>query len=338
MICALLFASVLADVKAPPKGILASVNKGENTVSLIKLETGETMIKLAAGVNPQEVVFSEDGLKAVVSNMGKGAAQPGTTLTVIDVLSRKLGGEVELGEHHSPHGLVFLDDDRVLMTSHATDSLVIVNVVTKSIEKAVRTEGKGTHLVVLSPDKKTAYTANVFTGDVSVVDLSGGRVVKRIACGQRAEGISISPDGKLIAVGNMGDNTVSIIDTVKLEVIKTLDGLAGPIRTFFSNDSSKLLVSCAGSGEVAVIDRISLRVTNRISLTKGGQFTLKQGSLPVPMNFERHADGIHFFVAVINADAIAVLNLERMEVVGVAATGALPDGIAWTKGPDKSLL
>lgn len=337
MICSLLFASGLAEVLAPPKGILASVNKGENTVSLIRLETGETMIKLAAGVNPQEVVFSEDGLRAVVSNMGKGASQPGTTLTVIDVLSRKLGGEVELGEHHSPHGLVFLDEDRVLMTSHATDSLVIVNVVTKKIEKAVKTEGKGTHLVVLSPNKKTAYTANVFTGDVSVLDLAEGKVIKRIAAGQRAEGISLSPDGKLVAIGNMGDNTVSIIDTVKLEVIKTLDGLAGPIRTFFSNDGSKLLVSCAGSGEVAVIDRNSLKVIHRISLGRGGKFTLKQGTTPVPMNFERHADGVHIFVAIINADEIAVLNLEKMEVVGTAATGALPDGIAWTKGQEQNL-
>ncbi len=332
MICALLLGSTLSEAKPLPKGILASVNKGENTVSLIRLETGETMIKLASGMNPQEVVFSEDGLKAVVSNMGKGATQPGKTLTVIDVLSRKLGGEVDLGEHHSPHGLVFLDEDRVLMTSHATDSLVVVNVEEKVIERAVKTEGKGTHLVVLSPDKKTAYTANVFTGDVSVIDLALGKTLKRIPAGQRAEGISISPDGKLVAIGCMGDNTVSIIDTVKLEVIKTIEGLAGPIRTFFSNDGLKLLVSCAGSGEVAVIDRISLRVTNRISLCSGGLFTLSQGTAPIPMNFERHADGRHIFVAVINADAIAVINLEKMAVVGKAATGSLPDGIAWTKG------
>lgn len=323
-------ASVVASARPEAEGVLAAVNKGEQTLSLISLRTGQTLAKLPTGPNPQEVVFSPDGKLGVVSNMGQGAQAPGKTLTLIDLPGKKVAGEIDLGEHGAPHGVAFLDDDRVLVTSHATDSLVLVNVRQRKVERALSTEGKGTHLVVLAPDRKRAYTANVMTQDVSVIDLEAWKVLKRIPCGNRAEGIAISPDGKLISVGNVGANTVSVIDAEKLSVVKTLDGLRLPIRTFFTPDGSHLLVSCAEAGEIAVFLVRDLTEVKRISLSGIEGLVPLQGPHPMPMNFEKHASGEYVYVVALNCNAVAILDVEALEVVGAFSTGILPDGIGFS--------
>lgn len=312
------------------EGTLAAVNKAENTLSLIDLTTGKTHAKLPTGPHPQEVVFSPDGSTAVVSNMGHGGANMGRTLTLIDRANQEVKGEIDLADHGAPHGVIFLDKETILYTSHQSDSLVSVNLSAKKVEKAVSSGGKGTHLVVLSPDKKTAYTVNAVSQDVSVIDLASFKLIKRIACEARAEGISISPDGKQVAVGNVGANTVSIIDTVRQEVVKTLEGTLAPIRTFFTSDSSKLLVSCAASGDLAVFDAKTHAEIKRIPLSEIAELKLEPGQKPIPMNFDRHPAGGHLFVVVINANAVVMLNEADLKVEKVFSTGSLPDGIGVT--------
>ncbi len=312
------------------QGTLAVVNKAENTLSLIDLVSGETHVKLPTGPHPQEVVFSPNGQLGVVSNMGRGGAQMGRTLTLIDLANKKVKGEIDLGAHGAPHGVVFQDENTLLYTSHQSDSLVSVNLKVNKIDKVISSEGKGTHLAVLSPDKKTAYTVNAASHDVSVIDLAEGKVKAKIACGLRAEGLSISPDGRQAAVGNVGANTVSIIDTARNQVVKTIEGTLVPIRTFYTSDSSKLLVSCAGSGDLAVFDAKTYKEIQRISLQDVVGLKIEPGQKPVPMNFERHPAGSHLFVAIINADAVVMLNEANLKVEKVYTAGSLPDGIAVT--------
>jgi DNA-binding beta-propeller fold protein YncE len=302
-------------------------------VSLISLSTGQTLVKLPSGPHPQEVVFSLDGRRAIVSNMGTGAAKAGKTLTVVNVETKAIEKSIDLGAHGMPHGLAILDDARVLFTSHFTDSVVVANFLTGAVEKAISSEGKGTHLAVLSPDRKIAYTANVGTGDVSIIDLSQGKVTARLESGPRAEGIAISPDGSLLSVGNMGGDSVSLFDLKTKTKIRTYEGVPVPIRTFFSADGSRLFVSAAGAGQLWSYDLRSQGAPQKLTFAEGSWFTLKGDQGPIPMNFERHSDGRHIFVAIINADAIAVVDAKDMKVVAAVKTGVLPDGIAWSHGP-----
>lgn len=312
------------------EGTLAAVNKAENTLSLIDLATGKTHVKLPTGPHPQEVVFSPDGSLGAVSNMGHGGANMGKTMTLVDLANQKVKGEIDLADHGAPHGVVFLNKDTLLYTSHQSDSLVSINLKVNKIDKVAASGGRGTHLVVLSPDKKTAYTVNAVSQDVSVIDLATWRVTKRIACGVRAEGISISPDGRQVAVGNVGANTVSIIDTAKNEVVKTLEGTLTPIRTFYTSDSKKLLVSCASSGDLAVFDAKSHSELKRIPLSEIAELKIEPGQKAVPMNFDRHPAGGFFFVVIINANAVVMFDEANLKVEKVFSTGNLPDGIGVT--------
>ena len=314
------------------KGTLASVNKGDNTVSLIDLASGKTLVKLGVGPSPQEVTFSPSGKVGLVSNMGlsKPGEGPGKSLSVVSLEQKKILREIPLGDHGAPHGVIFLDEDNALMTSHVSDSIVHINVKEGKIERTLKTEGKGTHLVVLSPDKKMAYAINAFSEDVSVINLSEWKVTQRVKCGSRAEGISISPDGKWIAVGNVGGDSVTVIDAAKLEVVKTLTGLALPIRTFFTSDGVHMLVACANSGELAVFDTKTLTEKKRIKLANAKGVTLTQGLFPMAMKFEADRKNGQIYYVLINADAVAVIDEKSLEVVGILATGSFPDGIGFT--------
>jgi DNA-binding beta-propeller fold protein YncE len=321
---------IMAAVPPAAKGVLGVANKGEDTVWLVDLESGRPFAKLPTGPNPQEVVFTPDGRYAAVTNMGHGARAPGRSLTVVDVGGRKVRKEIDLGRHGAPHGLVMLDEKRVLLTSHATDHLVVVNLETGEVERDMPSGGKGTHLVVLSPDKKIAYAANVSTGDVTVVELATGRLVKSIPTGNRAEGISISPDGRQVAIGNVGAHTVSVIDAERLEVVKTLENTQIPIRTFYTSDGKSLLVACAGTGETAVFATDGFQEKKRIRLGDRRDLELVSGPHPMPMNFDRLPGAGLIYNVVLNADAVIAIDEKTLEIVDVIRTGSLPDGIGVT--------
>ncbi|MCU0317663.1 MAG: beta-propeller fold lactonase family protein [Fimbriimonadaceae bacterium] len=306
--------------------LLASVNKGEDTVSLIDLSSKKELVRLPTGSHPQEVIFVDQGRWAVVSNMGKSPAEPGRSLTVLDVAGRKVAKTIELGDHGMPHGLVALDRQRVMLTSHLTDHLVIVNVGTGKVERSMASGGKGTHLVVLSPDKKLAYAANVATSNVTVVDVASGKVLATIQAGNRAEGISLSPDGKLLAIGNVGANSVTLINTQTNKVDKTLESLAVPIRTFFSSDNQKLFVACAGSGEIAVFTADGSKRLGQIDLQAEKGFKLWTERQPIPMNFDRR--GREIFVVIVNANEVISFDEQSLKITNRWSTGQLPDGIA----------
>ena len=310
-----------------PVPMLLALNKGEDTVSLINMNDGTTIKKLKTGPNPNEVATSPNEEWALISDMGAGQQRPGYTFTVVDLKKKEVARTVDLRPNGAPHGVVWLNDSRVIYTSHMTDSVCIFDFKTDKVIKAIPTEQKGTHLVLPSPDQMRAYAVNAFSNTVTVIDLVEEKVIKQITCGNRAEGISLSPDGGLLACGNVGGDTVSIIDTAKLEVVKTLEDTPGPIRTFFVNEGANLVVSCANTGELAVFKTYDCSLATTIKLGEQKVKIEAQNNHIVPMNFCALPDGRHFLVVLVTSDAVAKVDAKTWEVTQLFKTGPVPDGI-----------
>jgi len=309
------------------KGSLIALNKAEATASLINLASGKTVRTIKTGLGPNEVMVSPSGKVAVISNMGNQT--PDKTLTVVSLPSGDVTRTIDLAENGRPHGIAWLSESRILITSHASDSLVTVNIDAGKVESVIPTGEKGTHMVVLSPDKKRAYASNAFSNSVSVADLASGKIVATIPAGARAEGIAISPDGKTITCGNVGGHTVTVIDTASLKVTHTLPNTASPIRTIWTKDGKSVLVSCPGTGELAVFDPATWKETRRIKLADQA-IKFEMGGQPnlIPMNFAVHEDGRHILVVLVASNAVAVLDTTTMTIVRKYDTGQTPDGIA----------
>ena len=316
-------------------GTLVVLNKGEATASLIDRDTRQEVGVVATGEGPHEAVVSADGRTAVVADYG--AQTPGRTLTVIDLEARAVVRTIDLGEYRRPHGLAWVGDGRLAVTAEVQKSLLVVDVGTGAVERVYETGQEATHMVVVSPDGRWAYTANIASGTVSAIDLHAEPraqgAVRTVATGAGAEGIDVSPDGREVWVTNRGADTVSVVDAASLEVVATVACGRFPIRVKFTPDGGRALVSCAMSGEVAVFDVSQRREVARIAMVEGGDDRsgrMFQTGGPVPIGILIPPEGTQAFIACANADAVVVIDLERLATAGVIPTRREPDGMAFS--------
>lgn len=309
-------------------GTVLVLNKAEDTIWLISSATGLAQAKLSTGPNPNEVAVSPDGSLAAISDMGGGGRPPGSTITLVDIPARKVAKTISIDPHRAPHGIVWLNSDRLVFTSHATDSLNELDVKTGSIIRSIPTGQKGTHLAVVTKDQSTAFAVNAVSGSVTVIDLKAGKAASQIPTGARAEGISLSPDDKLVACGNIGANSVSIIDAKAKKVVHTIEGVGGPIRTLFTRDGRHLAVSSITSGSLEIFSTADWSKTATIPLKDKPVADAAYGQQwPVPMNLALGSDG-SMYVVLVTSHAIAQIDTKTWKVTRTLQTGGLPDGLA----------
>ena len=314
-------------------GTLIVLNKDGASASIIDRVGGKELTRVDTGAGPHEVAVSPDGKIAVVGNYGQ--QQPGHTLTVIDLTSQSIIKTIDLEKYHRPHGIVFMPDGkRVVVTAEVEQKLLVVNIDSGTVEKAIDTNAQGSHMVVLSQDAKRAYVSNIGSGSLTVIDLETATRIKTIETGQGAEGLDISPDGSEVWVGNRGADTISIVSTVSLAVVETLNCATFPIRVKFTPDGKRILISNARSGDVAVFDAKKRTEIARIVMAKDWQPPAGQENLfsqgPVPIGILIPPDGKHAYVANTNVNLVTVIDLQTLEIINRLTAGARPDGLGYS--------
>ena len=301
-LCALLLAA-----PAAAETLLVG-NKGEDTLSLIALATGEELARLPTGKMPHEIAVSPDGRHAAVVAYGS------TTIDVFDVASHTKIRTIDLSPNQRPHGLLWLSDGRLVATTEGSESVAVVAPDGKVT--SISTGQKGTHMIVVAPDNRTAYTANIGSGTVSVLDLKTAKKLRDFAVGGKPEGLALtrggrelwigdldaphvriwdtkkgekiaeqpvdpvairvlaSPDGKLVATSNIAAGTITLFDTNTRAPVKTImvsgEQAKGQVTLLFSADSKRLYAAETGHDKVAEIDIASGKVLRRIAAGKNG--------------------------------------------------------------------
>jgi len=331
-----LAAMLLASASAlAADGTLIVLNKSEATLSLIDLASGELSASLPTGVGPHEAAVSPDQTMCVVSDYGT-RDQPGNTLHVYDLTEPKIGRVIDLGEHRRPHGIVFIGERQVAVTTEGSAHLCVVDVEKGEILAAIPTHAEVSHMVVVQPELQRAFLANIGSGSVSVLDLAKGEFVTELSTGAGAEAIDLSPDGKELWVGHREDNTLAVVDPATLETLATMPCGEVPIRAKFTPDGKHVLVSNAQSGDVAVFDAAARKEIARISMQAGAVaekderlFGDRFGDSPVPVGILVHPDGELAYVANTNADVISIIDLKQWKLVDRLVAGQEPDGMAF---------
>lgn len=319
-----------------PVGVLVVLNKSGDSAYILHRQTGERLAEIPTGYQPHEVAISPDGRTAVVTNYGT-RERPGNSLTVIDLLRAERVKDISLYEYTMPHGIQFLNRDRVIVTTEGNRTVVIVNIETDAIEHVFMTEQDVSHMVAVTPDGRRAFVPNIGSGTVTVLDLEQGLVEAHIPTGAGAEGVAIAPDGSEVWVTNRAANTVSIIDAQTLEVIFELPSRDFPIRAAFSPDGQHVLVTNARSGTVTVFDAeqrlrvgvIDLTAIEQIADADDRYFIREFEGSPIPIGVTIGPDSRTAYIANSGADVVAVVDIITMEILDLYRTGQEPDGIAW---------
>jgi YVTN family beta-propeller protein len=312
---------------------LIVLNKSENNAMIFDLRYDKLLAKIPTGEAPHEVAISPDKKFAVITNYGT-RENPGNTLTLINLERLTVEKTINLENYRRPHGVAWIDNDKVIITAEANKSIVIVDVKIGQIIKSIQTEQDISHMLALSKDAKKCFVANIASGSVSVIDLKDSKLLKNIPTGKGSEGIDITPSGDEVWVTNRAEDSIAVIDAKNFEVKKKIKIDGFPIRVKISMDGKFAVVSCARAGEIAIIDAKSKTLIKRIKTaeksdieTSGRLFGSTFGDSPVPIGIA-FADKNLVYVANSNADIISAIDIENGKIVKTIKTGKEPDGIA----------
>jgi YVTN family beta-propeller protein len=336
-VCVFFFMMLTLSTQSNESGTLLVLNKSDNTVSLIDLQTRQAVATIPTGFGPHEVAVSADGLIAVIGNYG-ASTRPGNSLSVIDIREKRKIRDIDLRSFQRPHGIEWTTSASIVcVTVEGNRSLLLVDIQSGEIITSIATEQDVSHMVALTLNSARAFVANIGSGTVTVIDLQEKKKVSDIATGAGAEGICITPDGKEIWVTNRAANTVSIIEAKTLSVVSTLESKDFPIRAKITPNGAFALISNARSGDISVFDvkkRVEVRripmgfsAVNDVDTRLFGD---RFGTSPVPIGILISPDGHYAYVANSNADLVTVIDLREWKIIGRIATGKEPDGLGFS--------
>lgn len=304
-----------------PSPALLVLEKSDEKLTIVDAATLKVVGRVPSGGAPHEVVASDDGKFAYISNYASERGQL-KTLSVIDLTAQKALAPIDLGALRAPHGLAFADG-KVYFTAEANKVIGRYDPAANQVDWILGTGQNVTHMIVLSKDLKTIFTSNIGSDSICVIEPGGGRngwTVAAVPVGKGPEGFDLSPDGKEVWAANSGDGTVSVIDVASKKVTATLDfNTKRTNRLKFTPDGKLVLISDDSGGELVVVDTATRKERKRLKVGQGPEGTLVQ------------PDGSKAFVALSRDNAVAVIDLRTLEVIAKIATGNGPDGLAWAQ-------
>jgi YVTN family beta-propeller protein len=306
--------------------VLLVLNKADNTLAIVDPAALKVLARVAVGEGPHEVVASSDGRTAYVGNYGTQQIV-GSSLSIIDIASRRETKRVDLGALRRPHGIVEAGG-KIYFTAEANRAVARYDPATDKVDWLMGTGESVSHMLVITPDAKKIYTANMLSNTVTALNVGAGPTppnITQIAVGKTPEGIGISPDGREVWAANRDDGTVSVIDTATNKVVETIAKFSQlPFRVAFTPDGRRVLIPDPVGGELVVFDAATRKETGRIKIAGG------------TVGVAVAADSKRAYVCLQELNSVAAVDLEKMEVVGRVETGKGPDGIAWAEGRAKS--
>src|SRR5215510_7797059 len=238
-------------------GLLIVANQKEHTVLVVDPNERRELAKIVVGVNGHEVMVSKDGRYAYVPIYGNsGVGRPGTqgsTSDVVDLQERKLAATIDLWKPLRPRGAEWGPDGMLCVTAELGNAVDVLDPSTRKIVAEIPTGQKESHMLVISPDGRRAYTANVGAGSVSVLDLRKRSLITAIPVAKMVQRISISLDGKWVFTHDQDAPRIAMIDTATNKVVNWID-VPTPVYASEPTPDGRWLVTLDRGGNAYVLD------------------------------------------------------------------------------------
>jgi YVTN family beta-propeller protein len=299
------------------KPVIDVLNKNDATLAIISPNDMKLIGKVPTGDSPHEVVLSADGKTAFVANYG--AQTPGSSLSVIDVETRKELRRVDLSPLLRPHGLQEIGG-KIYFTAETNRAIARYDPQTNRVDWLMGTGQNASHMIVGALDQKRFFTANIASDSVTSFEFQNvppaASKITQIAVGKQPEAIDLSPDGKEVWVGLNAENAVDIVDTATNKFKEKIKLGERPYRVRFTPDGKTLVATIPNTKELIVIDAATRKETKRIKLE----------SAPLGIVFSK--DGKLAFVTAVEIDFVLKVDLEKAATVAKIETGKVPDGMA----------
>ncbi|MEO8597857.1 MAG: YncE family protein [Candidatus Solibacter sp.] len=313
LVPAVLVISGLLSAAETPALSLIVANKAENSLAIVDPSNGNVIARIPTGEGPHEVAVSADGKLAFVANNGS-PQNPGSTLSVIDLVGQKEVRKFDISPLRRPHGLA-VAGGKVYFTAEANRVVARYDSAANKIDWLTGTGQGQTHMVVAGKPEQV-FTSNLGSDSITVIE---GTAVTAIPVGQGPEAIDLAPDGKELWTAHSRDGGVSVIDVATKKVVATISlGTKRSNRLKFTPDGKRVLISDMSGGELIVLDAAARKEIQRIKI----------GTSPEGILMAK--DGSVAYVCTSGDNRIAILDLKTLQVTGHLVTGKSPDGMAWS--------
>ena len=176
-------------VAVRPDGKVVYVTcEGTNTVYAIDTATMKVIGTIPTRPRPRALAFARDGKTGFIT------AEVGAAITVFDTGTQQVLRTIQLAAESDtlmrPMGIaVSANGQNLFVTTGRGAALIEVDIATFTVRRRIDAVGQRPWGLALNTDSTKAYTANGPSGDISVVDLVGGRVDKRVPVGESPWGI-----------------------------------------------------------------------------------------------------------------------------------------------------
>src|SRR6266478_1977522 len=311
----------LAKPALPAGGLLVVANQKEHTVLVVDPDNRRELAKISVGVNGHEVVVSKDGRFAYVPIYGNsGVGRPGTdgsTIDVVDLQDHKLAGTIDLGKGLRPHRAEFGPDGLLYVTAELANAVDVIDPSTRKVLAEIPTGQAQSHMLVLSPDGRRGYTANVGAGSVSVLDLAKRSLITTIPVAKKVQRISMSPDGLSVFTHDQDTPRIAVIDTATNKIAKWIELPSPAYASEATPDGRWLLALGMVANRLFVVDLQTLKVVRSLEVpTRSSEILIRPG-------------GEIAYISGTGAGKIAVLDLRAWGMQQSIELTPGVDGLAW---------
>ena len=283
--------SDLALAQAPATTLLA-LSKDDHTVAIVDPSTLQVLARIPSGPDPHEIIASDDGQRAYISNYG-GSDSTLNTISVVDLVARKALPAIDLGALRSTHGLDFAGG-KLYFTAETNKIIGRYGPRQhKRVDWILGTGQDRTHMIhrLQAEATKRIFTSNVNSATVpgiieQVSQPNGGftpppggspgvwtwrpsaassparhRVVRAqnmgsnelgLQAARSPEGFDVSPDGKEDWVANARDSGVTIID-IAAKAVKRFRSRSKPVAPPGNSRPMAVMYSSLASARAEVM-------------------------------------------------------------------------------------
>jgi len=292
--------------------VLVVLHKLEDSFGYYDVRSGRQLHLLKTRSYPHEICLSPDRKKIYIAEMGVRGVESegpgGHTVAVYDVGTRAHLSTIDTAPYDRPHGIAAHRNGRLFVTSESTRHLLIYDLEDESLIHAVPLEQELAHMVSVSGDGRSAYTANIGSNTITQVDVASASVVRHIGVLERPEGMAFSPDGATIYVVCRESRAVAVVDAGQGQMADRIETGHGPVRVVISPDGKRLAIPLFHSDAVQIVDVESRRVTH----------TIPVGRYPAGTAMSR--DGELVFMACEAENKVYVFSMDRLEIVSEIET------------------
>jgi YVTN family beta-propeller protein len=305
------------------RGTLLVANKGDQTLGIIDPDAGQQVATVAEnGITGHEVIASPDGRLAYVPIYGNsGVGQPGTdgtNLVVVDIASHKIVGNVDFGHGVRPHCPMFGPKDGMLYVSTELDNAItIIDPHTLKIVGSVPTGRPESHMFAITHDGRYAYSTNVGSGTVSVLDLAARKTLDVISVSPVVQRIALSVDDRFVFTSDQSKPQLAVIDTSTRKVAQWIPMPATGYGSAATPDGNWLVIALPGAKQVGVINLKTMKLEHAIDVPAAPQEVLIR------------PDGAVAYVSCATSHKVAEIRTSDWTVTRLIDAGPGADGLAW---------